>query len=250
MDNNSNNHHLPPVIYVAEYPEQAINYKWYSKLNKNVTVLEACQIQKLGEGKKHFYLPYDLLPGEVLVRHPYNQGYILATEAENEYLKASTEGIFLIARCLGATKIVYKKCNIAEFKREINSNGDITYEAIKTKLEVKDLLEQKLESNSFKKQEYSKQEFTIEQFNKAKSVAEERGLIMSRDIRSLLDARNPELGSLLTHQTVNVEISSSLNQVMDIVFSLDTASVFSLNSNTKIATSKKTELNIEWDIVF
>lgn len=252
MDHNNNNH-LAPIIYVAESSEQAINYKWDSRangLNKNVAVLEASQIQQLEEGKKHFHLPYDLTPGEVLVRHPYNQGYILSTDAEDEYLTASAEGIFLIARCLCATKIAYKKCNIAEFKREIDSDNSLKYKVVDLNLNVKNSLEQKLMNKITMTREFPKQEFTIEQFNKAKAIAEERGLMMSKDIRSLLDARDPNLGAPMTRQTVNVEVSSSLNKVMDIAFSLNVVPFFKLNSNTKIATEKKLELNIEWDIVF
>lgn len=252
MDNNSNNR-LAPVIYIAESPEQAINYKWDSRangLNRNVIVLEPSQIQALGDGRSHFYLPYDLTPGEILVRHPYNQGYIQATDAEEEYLTASAEGIFLIARCLGATKITYKKCNIAEFKREIDSNNSLKYKVVDINLNVKNSLEQKLLNKISMTREFPKQEFTIEQFNRAKSIAEERGLIVSRDIRSIIDARDPELGAPMSRQTVNVEISSSLNKAMDIAFSLNTVPFFNLNSNTRIATQKKLELNIEWEIIF
>lgn len=252
MDNNSN-HHLAPVIYIAESPEQAINYKWDSRtngLNRNVVILEPSQIRTLAEGKKHFYLPYDLTPGEVLIRHPYNQGYILATDAEEEYLTASAEGILLIARCLGATKIVYKKSNIAEFTREIDSNNSLKYKAVEMNLNIKQAKEQKLLNRISVTREFPMQKFTAEQFAKAKSIAEERGLMMSRDIRSLLDARDPDLGSPMTNQIVNVEISSSLNKVLDIAFTLNAVPLFHLNSNTRIATQKKLELNIEWDICF
>jgi len=252
MGNNCNNH-LAPVIYIAESPEQAINYKWDSRtngLNRNVVVLEPDRIKELEKGKKHFYLPYDLTPGEILVRHPYNQGYITATDAEDEYLMASAEGIFLVARCLGATKITYKKCSIAEYRREVDSDNNLKYKVVDISLNVKNTLEQKLLNKITMTREFPKQEFKIEQFNKAKLVAEERGLIMSRDIRSLLDARDPELGAPMSRQTINVEISSSLNKAMDIAFTLNTVPFFNLNSNTKIATEKKYELNIEWDIIF
>ena len=108
MDNN--NTHLAPVIHIAESPEQAINYKWhssFSRLNSNVVVLDSCDIQRLGNERNNFCLPYDLTPGEVLIRHPYNQGYIQATDAENEYVNDAAEGVLLIARCLGASEISF-----------------------------------------------------------------------------------------------------------------------------------------------
>lgn len=252
MDN-INNNRLAPVIYIAESPEQAVNYIWDSRskgLNGNVAVLEPSQIQALGKGRSNFYLPYDLTPGEVLIRHPYNQGYIQATDAEDEYLKAAAEGIFLIARCLGATKITYKKCNIAEFKREIDSNNSLKYKAVDANLSLQNSQEQKLLNKISMTREFPKQKYTIEQFNNAKSIAEERGLMMSSDIRSLIDARDPNLGAPMNRQTINVEISSALNKAMDIAFTLNTVSIFNLNSNTKITTQKKLELNIEWEIIF
>lgn len=252
MDNNINNH-LPPVIYVEENKDRVRNYKWDSRtknLNKNVVVLEPSQIKALGEGTSPFVLPYDLTSGEILVRHPYLQGYILATDAEDKYLTASADGIFLIARCLGATKISYKRCNIAEFRREVDNNNNLTYKAVDVNLAVKHSMEQKLSNKISMTQEFPKQEFSTEQFNKAKSIAEERGLIMSETIRSLLDARDPNLGTPMIRQTINAEISSSLNKVMDIAFTLNTVPFFNLNSNTRIATQKKLELNIEWEILF
>lgn len=252
MDNSSNSH-LAPVIYVAESPEQAINYKWDSKakgLNRNVVVLTPDDIKKLGQGRKDFDLPYDLTPGEVLIRHPYNQGYILATSAEDEYLTASAEGIFLVARSLGATKITYKKCNIAEYKREIDSTNNVKYKVVDVNLNVKASIEKKLLNKISMTREFSKQEFTSDQFKKAKHVAEERGLLLSRDIRSLFDARDPELGAPMKRQTVSVEITSSLNKALDIAFTLNTVPTFNLSSNTKIVMEKKLVLNIDWDISF
>lgn len=247
------NSHLAPVIYVAESPEQAINYKWDSKskaLNKNLLVMEPDEISKLGRGNTHFYLPYDLTPGEVLIRHPYNQGYILATDAEEEYLTASAEGIFLIARCLGATKIIYKKCNIAEYSREIDSDNSLRYKVVDANLNVKETKESTFLNRIMMTREFPRQEFTAEQFAKAKKVAEDRGLMLSRDIRSLLDACDPEYGKPMTRQTVNVEISSSLNKALDIAFTLNAVPLFSLNSNTRIATKKKLQIKVEWEIIF
>lgn len=252
MDKNSNNH-LAPIIYIAESPEQAINYKWDSRskgLNDNIRVLNPEDIYLLGKGNENFYLPYDLTPGEVLVRHPYNQGYIQAADAEEEYLQASAEGMFLIARCLGATKIIYKKSNIAEYKREIDSNNCITYKVVDINLDFKNFTEEKFCNKINMTREFSKQEFTQEQFEKAKSIAKERGFFMSSKIRSLIEARDPEICPPLLRQETEVEISSSLNKVLDIAFSLNTVPFFKLDSNTKIATQKKIVLSVKWEILF
>lgn len=250
---NDNSRHLAPVIYVAESPEQAINYKWDSRskaLNKNLVVMESEEILRLGQGNEHFYLPYDLNPGDVLIRHPYNQGYILATEAEEVYLKESAEGIFSIARCLGATKISYKRIDIKEFTREVDTSNGIKYKAVDVNVKVKQEKEQKLLHKIAMTREFPKQEFTTKQFAKAKEIAHDRGFDSSPEIRSLLEARDPELGQPMTLQTVNVVMSSTLNKVLDIAFSLNVANIFNLNSNTRVATSKKVDVEIEWDIQF
>ena len=252
MDNN-NNTRLAPVIYIAESPEQAINYKWhssFSRVNSNVVVLDSCDIQRLGNERNNFCLPNDLTPGEVLIRHPYNQGYIQATDAENEYVNAAAEGVLLIARCLGASEISYKKCEITEYEREINSDNSIRYKAVDGNLNINTSLKQSISNKYSMTRKFTKQEFTKEQFNKAKSIAEERGLLMSNEIRSLLDARNPELGSVMTSQTVNIEIASSLNKAMDIAFTLNAVPLFNLNLNARVATKRKIVVNTEWNIIF
>lgn len=253
MCNNNNCNLAPAVIYVAESPEQVKNIWWYSKsnlLDKNLAVMEKKQIQDLGQGKERFGLPRYFEAGEVLIRHPYDQGYILATEAEDEYLAAIADGIFLMARCLGATKIVYKKHNIAEYTRVVDSKNNIKYKAVKCGSRVTYKGEDKFLNKINITEEFEKQKFTKEQFNKAKEIANERGLQMSRDVQNLIDARNPDLGALLTHQTVNVEISSSLNRALDIAFSLQACPFLKLNSNTQIVTQKKVDLTIEWEIYF
>lgn len=251
---NNDSNHLPSVIYVAESPEQARNYIWLSgaeKLDKNIAILEPNKIKELGKDKEHFYLPYDLTPGEVLVRHPYNQGYILATDAEEQYLSASAEGIFLAARCLGATKISYVKHNISEYKREINTNGEVEYKAVKTDYSIKHTTEEKLLNMIKMTRTFPKQDFSKCQFDKAKSILEERGLFLSREIRSLIDARDPEMGCPMSSQTIHTKISSSLNKVLDVAFSLKVLpTTFSLNSTTKIAIEKKMDIEVEWEIIF
>lgn len=249
-----NNSSIRPVIYVAESPEQAMNYDWDSSskaLSRNVSVMAYDDIRELGKGKDNFFLPDNFTSGDVLIRHPYNQGYILVTDdTEIEYMKASADGIFLIARCLGATKICYKKSDIAEYHRELDSNNSVKYKVVDLSLNVKKSTEQKLINRIKKEQEFEKYEYTIAQWEKARLIAQARGLLVSQDIRSLFDARNPNLGALMKRETVNVEMSSSLNQVLDIAFTINAVPLFNMNSNTKIVTERKRDVTIEWDIIF
>lgn len=253
MESNDNSY-LAPIIYIAESPEQAINYKWDSSaraLDKNVLVLDESGLRELAKNKGPYFLPYDLTPGEALVRHPYNQGYLLLRDdAKEKYITETAEGMFLVARCLGATRIEYKKCDIAEYKREIDSKNGLKYKSVNVGLDVKHSLEEKYLRRIKMMREFPKQEFTQANFEMAKQIAEERGLFWSADIRSLIDARDPRLGAPMTRQTVSLEVSSSLNQALDVAFSLRAVPFFKLSSSTKIMTEQKTDMKVEWDIQF
>lgn len=199
---------------------------------------------------KQLPIPYDLAPGEVLIRHPYHQGYIKASDAEETYLSESTNGIFLIARALGATKISYKNSNIAESKREITNNNDVKYKVVEANLGIQQSVNQKLAYSITKEQVIEREPFNKEKFNKAVIIARERGLLSSRDIKDLIDSRNPEIGVPISQQYVKVEISSSLNTLLDIAFTVNVVPFFHLNSNTKVATEKKLDMVVEWEIIF
>lgn len=250
----NNNKYLAPVIYIAESPEQAINCRWHSRNtilnNGDIDVLTSEKIKKLGENKENFYLPYDLSPGDILVRHPYNEGYIQTIDAEDKYFDASMNGMINVARWLCATKISYKKYNIKEFKREIDNNNNIQYKQIDVSLNTRKKIEEHFLKEESKITKFQKEELTIEKFEKAKSIAQKRGLYLSEDIRNLFDLRNPELGPAMTSITVNTKISSSLDKTLDIAFKLNTLDFFNLKSNTKIAIQKRNLLNIEWEISF
>lgn len=249
----NNNRHLPAVIYVAESPEQAINYRWdsrSSKLHKNLKVLTAEEIYELGQDIPHFQLPYDLNSGDVLVRHPYNQGYLLVTDAEQEFIKASVDGIFLIAKSLCAKKVVYNDCKICESSREVNQKNELEYKVVEVSAAVDDQRKEYFLSKIIRECKFTKQELTIEQYEKAIDFAKERGLWENKDIQFLFDMRNPQQGSQMTHHKVQIEVFSSLNSALDIAFTLNVAELFKIDNNTKIVTEKKLEHTIIWDIYF
>lgn len=249
MHNNSGNN-LPPVIYVAESPELAINYKWDSRaagINREVVVLDSAKIR---ERYQDVQLPVDIVPGEMLIRDPYCGGYIQAVNAEEEYIQAMNDGVFLIAQLLGATKITYKGGKVNVFKREIGNDNRVEYKAIEVGIGVKVSKDDKLCNKMQMTREFSPQEYTLAQFEKAMDIAEKRGLLNSRDIRSLLDARNPNFGNLMSRQTVEVEMSSSLNKVMDIAFTVKSAPFLDVSSSTHIAIERRIEIRREWDIIF
>ena len=212
--------------------------------------MEVSSVRQLAVGKEHFFLPTDLVPGEVLIRHPYDQGYIKVTEAEDVYLSDSAEAIFLVARALGATKIKYKNKNFSFSKRTIDTENKGKYKIVEVDLDVKHTKEQEMLSKIAMTRIIPKIDFSEETLEKAKKIAVERGLMASRDIRSLLDARDPRLGAPIARQTVNVDMLSSLDETLDIAFTLNVVPVFNLSSKTKIATENKTMLSIEWDIIF
>lgn len=249
----NNTSHLPAVIYVAESPEQARSYKWQSAakdLNPNVSVLTEESIRELARGRNHFDLPYDINPGDVLFRHPYNNGYLESSDVQEEYLAATAEGIFLIARCLGATKIIYKKNNTRIFERQLNSKNQVEYKVVKVNADINTTVGENFAHYIQIRREFPSQPFTMKQFEKAKLVAEERGLLMNKDIRSLIDSRDPNLGAPMKKEIISVEITSSLNKTLDIAFSLNVLPAFKLDSKIEKTTKQRIELKIDWEIEF
>lgn len=212
--------------------------------------MEVSAINQLAVGNKHFSLPSDLTPGEVLIRHPYYHCYLKATEAEDKLLSDSAESIFLIARALGATKIEYKIEHFTLNKRTIDTKNKGKYKIVEADLDVKHTKEQEIRSKIVMTRIIPKIDFSEETLKKAKKIAEERGLMASSGIRSLLDARDPRFGAPTSRYTVIVDMLSSLDETLDIAFTLNAVSVFNLSSKTKIATENKTMLRIKCDIIF
>ncbi|MDO4949496.1 MAG: hypothetical protein Q4E55_04930 [Bacteroidales bacterium] len=209
------------------------------------------EIDQLGEGIEGFHLPQNIAPGEVLVRHPDKRGYIQVTEAENEYLRASVDDVCLAAQWLGAKKVKYQRCEVNEYRRIINAGGSIGYDAIGIGINIgRDETQRWLNSYCLTREYDNQQNFTMEQFNSAMSMATERGLLASGEIQGLFSARNPDAGNLLARQTVNIEIASSLNSVLDVAFTLEYLPFINLSANIRTAIEKKMELKVHWEIEF
>jgi len=248
MDNNGNNN-LPPVVYVAESPELAINYKWYSSaagINSEVVVLDPDKIRRK---YKEVHLPKDIIPGEILIRDPFCKGYIRASNAEMEYIRLESRGIFLIAQMLGATDVKFEIEKIDSFEREITNKGEVKIKAIKSDIQSRHSEKEALHNKIIEYQSFYPQDFSQSSYEKAMSVASERGYLASDNIRSLLDARNPEI-PLMKQHTLTMEMTSEVNKAMDIAFSVSSAPFLKLNNDTHIATKTRRTVIIKWFINF
>lgn len=248
MDNNGNNN-LPPVIYVAESPELAINYKWYSSakgINREVEVLDSDKIRRK---YKEIQLPKDITPGEVLIRDPFCKGYIRASNAEMEYIRLESQGIFLIAQMLGATDVKFEIERIDSSEREITNKGEVKTKAIKSNIQSRHSEKELIRNKISESREIYQQDYSQASYEKARTVALERGFLASDNIRSLLDARNPEI-PLMKRHTLTMEMTSEVNKAMDIAFSVSSASFLKLDNNTHIATKTKRAIIVKWIIEF
>lgn len=130
------------------------------------------------------------------------------------------------------------------------AHSNLQFKVVQNNLKVKKQELKRTLVEISKKQEYEKQEFTKEQFNKAKEIANERGLLMSPDIRNLIDSRDPDLGAPMKRQSIDVEMCSSLNRILDMACTLNAFPLFKLDSNTRTATQIKYDINIKWRITF
>lgn len=250
----NNNDNLGSVIYVADSLEQANSYKWHSdakNLGSNVTVLAEEQIRDLGIGKPEYYLPQIISSGDILVRNPYNQWYIQSSNAESEILQESINSLALVAQSLGATGISYRICKNIESQRVFENNNSLKYKIAEAKLDIRNEVDKQIRQAIEQCAKYEKRAYTNAQYDEAKRIAEERGLLLLSDIRSLFDARNPERQSgLMTEKKVRIETYSLLNESFDMAFNLTLVPIFSINSNARMAIQKKTELTVEYVIKF
>lgn len=231
-------------------PERVINWKWNSQSKKiqNVKVVDLNEIESLKNS--NFIMPQDCQCGDVLIRHPYNQGYIQVKDAKKVYQQACIEGVFLMAKALCATKVSYKECMLKLSKREQKAEGNIDYKAIELDADIQKERVEELNKTYALTREYEKTELTQERYERAKKFAEERGLSQSNEIKTLLDQRDPQLGSQMKRQKICIETCSSLNQVLDIAFKLTFMRLFKLDIQVREAIEEKEELKIEWDIEF
>ena len=187
--------------------------------------------------------------GQILIKHPFMPKTYMGIEtSENALFHVKMQCLSRIMQCLGATRISGHAYVSENKKREIDTNGKISYSAVSVDGSFNKNQDEKYESDYILEDAFSG-DFSEFSYEEALKEAKRLGLNDDFDIRNLLDQRNPQKENKMTARKVKIELTRELNESLDIAFSLQ-ASGFGVNGAYKeiLETNRKVmfELEIEF----
>lgn len=236
------------VIYVTT-PEKSVNYKWrdnYEKLSPEIQVVSIDDIKNLDRE----VVDAKVRLGTILMKHPFMEKYIEIDQLEDEITKEKLNCLGLIAFHLGARE--YENLFAFEEAQEakIGADGQANYKFVdvgtKFNIQKSDVKTGKYWSQST----FEGNLLTEDSYALAVNKAKEYGLYYDKEVKFLLETRNPCYGNRLTSRKVKFELTRELNSLLDIAFNLKVASVFSLNANYNRVISERKKIVIETNFVF
>ena len=187
--------------------------------------------------------------GQILIKHPFMPKTYMGIEtSENALFHIKMQCLSRIMQCLGATRISGHAYVSENKKREIDTNGRISYSAVSVEESFNKNQDEKYESDYILEDAFSG-DFSESSYEEALKEAKRIGLYDDFDIRNLLDQRNPQKENKMIARKVKIELTRELNESLDIAFGLQ-ASGFGVNGAYKeiLETNRKVmfELEIEF----
>lgn len=187
--------------------------------------------------------------GQILIKHPFMPKTYMGIEtSENALFHIKMQCLSRIMQCLGATRISGHAYVSENKKREIDTNGKISYSAVSVDGSFNKNQDEKYESDYILEDAFSG-DFSEFSYEEALKEAKRIGLYDDFDIRNLLDQRNPQKENKMTARKLKIELTRELNESLDIAFGLQ-ASGFGVNGAYKeiLETNRKVmfELEIEF----
>lgn len=201
------------------------------------------------ENKIRFINVRNFTSGQLLIKHPFMPKTYMGIEtSENALFHIKMQCLSRIMQCLGATRISGHAYVSENKKREIDTNGKISYSAVSVDGSFNKNQDEKYESDYILEDAFSG-DFSEFSYEEALKEAKRIGLYDDFDIRNLLDQRNPQKENKMTARKVKIELTRELNESLDIAFGLQ-ASGFGVNGAYKeiLETNRKVmfELEIEF----
>ncbi len=239
-----------PVVRL-DTSERSVNYKWFDDSNNLSGNLQVVSIDKFeewcDEGENRSLVPSNCQCGDVIVRHPFRNGvYIRLEDMEDVVYKNKGFIISQIANLLGCTDFSWE-VEIGEMsERNISANGSISYKVVAADAEWKKSEERKVSSKLKLEQKSSGGMINIEE---AERLAKECNLWQDDAIRTLIECRNPK-NPVIKERRVSVQLSSEVNEMCDIAFSLKVTPAFSANFKYSEQVKYKKEVVLYCNILF
>lgn len=242
------------IIHIVT-EERAINYRWEqnaNKLNQNLQIISIADMNTaLTQGHYSFDLSGALSLGMVLAKHPFLPNrYIDINEAQDVIFEDKLNCMFEIARLLGVTSIEAKALFLEEKRMEISKDGELTYKYVGTNVQISKEEKQTYAKRYERKEKFSG-EFSAKSYQKACIKAQQYGLLGDSGIQYLLKQRNPDESNPILQQSVKIEMTKELNNLLECAMSLNILpNVFSLGGNTKELISSRKKVILESELFF
>ncbi len=245
---------LKDIILVTS-DEKALSYKWEdnAKLLKDIQVVsQEYELTPLRE--EITFVGYVSNKEQVFVRNPLNVlEYIEITRAEEHIFKSKIKFYKRIAYLLGAKSFSAESEFIEEKKLSIGADLNVAYKVVKI-------------DGSFKKEQTEKFNATYEldsqfepkldfdrhrAFEEANQLVKELNFYHEIDIVGLIENNNPNDQNREKSQIVKLQLSSELNDLLEISFNINAmGAVFGLGANFKTTTESLKKIILKTEIVF
>ena len=236
------------IIYVTT-EERAYNYKWEKtadKLSSEVQVVSIDDVKKLDRD----IVDAKVGLGTILVKHPFMEKYIEIDQLEDEITKEKLTCLGIIAFHLGARgyETLYGFEDSQEAK--MGADGQANYKFAEIGLKF-DIQEKNVKTGKYWSQNtFEGNLLTEDSYAIAVDKAKEYGLYYDKEVKFLLETRNPRYGNRLTNRKVKCELTRELNKSLDIAFNLKFANIFSLTANYNQVLTQRKKIVIETNFVF
>lgn len=201
------------------------------------------------ENRIRFINVRNFTSGQILIKHPFMPKTYMGIEtSENALFHIKMQCLSRIMQCLGATRISGHAYVSENKKREIDTNGKISYSAVSVDGSFNKNQDEKYESDYILEDAFSG-DFSESSYEEALKEAKRIGLYDDFDIRNLLDQRNPQKENKMTARKVKIELTRELNESLDIAFGLQ-ASGFGVNGAYKEILEINRKVMFELEIEF
>lgn len=246
---------LRDVINVVT-DEESINYRWYpnsGQLNSNVQLVSVEQLSDLlrSAGTDTNVPTSRVTKGDILLRNPYNNSYVLASEAESNFIQSKIIAIEVLSAKLGA-KRVKGTCELASWeKRDIDANGQLKYGIVEGDARVALNENKRVASKYTLEADYDGHASSESGYEDAKAYLLASGLAGDPDACAIVEGRNPAKGNQMRRRQYHIEMSSEMNRLLDAAITVVPAlPVLLLNTSIHSALSTKKTVVMTLDIEF
>lgn len=242
------NKYKPLIRIESEDLAYQINHNYFANLNAYKLCTSFVDIDEYLEAVTNGFLPGGHIPGDTLIKSPYDNKYIAIQEYEATVMQDKANHIAEIARRLGA---VYTKCSINLDRcseRQIKGNISADIKNMHANASWQQQEEKRLKGMYNLNQQFSAAEVPTEEIYRAAiDYAERHHLKNDSGTEILLNSREPSShNNLLETQSVKVHLCTDLNTNLEIAAQLtERNDIFSFSNDFYRSVKIKKDVSLE-----